>query len=39
MTDKFNTDNIYIDTHIKGSLKISNNTLKIVTNSITNVKF
>jgi len=39
MTDKLNTDNINADTHAIGSLKISNKSLKIVTNLIINVKF
>jgi hypothetical protein len=39
MIGKFNTDNINVDTHIRGFSKISNNTLKIVANPIINVNF
>jgi len=39
MTDKFNIDNIKEDTHTFGSLKVSNNSLKIVTTLIINLKF
>jgi len=39
MTDKFNANNINVDTHIIGSLMISNNTPNITKNSIINVNF